>query len=286
MISLQDYLKKYSTVNNQFIDDFFGLYDNKTKTSDYVLDLNVISKWLKSRKETLKETLTNTYTKNLDYKIKKGKSTGGRPSEIILLTPDCFKRLCMLSKTKKAEEVRTYFLEIEKHIDKYKDYVIEALNKKVGVLSNNQKKIDDPKSGIIYIMKTDLDIEGIYKIGKTKKFKERLATHNSSHVDNVDVILIYESHDIDSVEKCLKLSLKSKQYRKRKEFYETDIDQIKELLDDCETLMLKGKRKPKNKLSENDKFYVMVKRNDDNNCDSEGEKPVKVSKKKVIGEKK
>lgn len=276
MISLQDYLKKYSTINNQFIDDFFGLYDSKTKTSDYVLDLNVVAKWLKSTKGHMKETLTNTYTKNLDYKIKKGESTGGRPSEIILLTPNCFKRLCMLSKTKKAEEVRTYFLEIEKHIDKYKDYIIEALNKKVGVLSNNQKKIDNPKSGVIYIMKTDLDIEGIYKIGKTKKFKERLATHNSSHVDNVDVMLIYESHDIDSVEKCLKLSLKLKQYRKRKEFYETDIDQIKELLDDCETLMLKGKMKPKNKLSDTDKFYVMVKRHD-NVLDDEI--PKKVTKK-------
>jgi hypothetical protein len=67
------------------------------------------------------------------------------------------------------------------------------------VLKNNQKNIEDPKFGVIYILKTDLDIEGIYKIGKTKKFKERLATHNSSHVNNVDIILIYESHDIDSV---------------------------------------------------------------------------------------
>jgi phage anti-repressor protein len=36
----------------------------------------------------------------------------------------------MLSKTKKAEEVRTYFLEIEKYINKYKDHIIEVLNKK------------------------------------------------------------------------------------------------------------------------------------------------------------
>jgi hypothetical protein len=85
-----------------------------------------------------------------------------------------------------------------------------------------------------------------------------LATHNSSHVDNVEVILIYESHNIDSVEQCLKLALKPKQYRKRKEFYEADVDLIKELLDGCETLMLKGKNKPKNKMTKNDKLYVMV----------------------------
>ena len=94
-------------------------------------------------------------------------------------------------------------------------------------------------------------------ITKTKKFKNRLATHNSSHVDNVDIILIYESHDINSVEQCLKLALKSKQYRKRKEFYEVDVDLIKELLDGCETLMLKGKNKPK-KMTKDDKLYVMI----------------------------
>ena len=70
-----------------------------------------------------------TYIKNVDYKIKNGTSTGGRPEEIIMITPECFKRLCMSSKTLKAEEVRTYFIEIEKHLDKYKNYIIEGLNK-------------------------------------------------------------------------------------------------------------------------------------------------------------
>ena len=44
-----------------------------------------------------------------------------------MLTPDCFKRLCLLSRTKKAEEVRTYFLELEKLIGNYKDYIINGL---------------------------------------------------------------------------------------------------------------------------------------------------------------
>jgi phage anti-repressor protein len=42
-----------------------------------------------------------------------------------MLTPDCMKRLCMVSKTKKAEEVRSYFIELEKHINQYKDVIIE-----------------------------------------------------------------------------------------------------------------------------------------------------------------
>lgn len=57
----------------------------------------------------------------------------------------------MLSKTKKAEEVRTYFIEVEKLMNKYKDYIIDALNKKVSVLENNQKTIPNNKNSVIYI---------------------------------------------------------------------------------------------------------------------------------------
>ena len=96
-------------------------------------------------------------------------------------------------------------------------------------------------------MQTDMDIEGIYKIGKTKTFKNRLKTHNSSHVDNVKVIFIFETNDIDRVEQCLKLALQPKQYRKIKEFYQVDLNLLKELMKDCDNLMLKGK----NKLNKN-----------------------------------
>lgn len=257
-LNLQEYLKKYSTINNTFIDDFFSLYNVETNENDFVIDLDKITKWLKTRRETIKATLVNSYVANIDYKIVKKINTGGkgRPKELILLTPNCFKRLCMSSKTKKAEEVRTYFLELEKHINKYKNYIIEGLNKKIETLEKNQKQILDPKSGVIYVMRTELDIEGIYKIGKTKIFKNRLKTHNSSHANNVDVIFIFETNDIDGVEKCLKLALKTKQYRKRKEFYQIDLDLLKELMTDCENLLLKGKNKP-NKNIKGGNIYLM-----------------------------
>ena len=45
------------------------------------------------------------------------------------------------------------------------------------------------------------------------------------------------------------------------EFYEADIDSIKKLLDDCESLMLKAKRSPKN-FKQSGSFYVMISKND------------------------
>jgi phage anti-repressor protein len=58
-----------------------------------------------------------------------------------MITPDCMKRMCMLSASAKSEEVRTYFIKIEKLVDKYKQVIIDDLNKKIGILEKNQKLI-------------------------------------------------------------------------------------------------------------------------------------------------
>lgn len=116
---------------------------------------------------------------------------------------------------------------------KLKNYIIEAFDKRINILENNT-------NGIIYVLKTDYDIVDLYKIGKTKKFKGRIKTHNSSHIDNVDIVHIYETNYIDEVEKCLKNALSSKQYKKRKEFYEID------LINDCDKLSLKVRKSNKN----------------------------------------
>jgi len=261
MISLQDFLKKYSSISNIFIDDFFSLYTTETTNTDIVINFNKLVNWLNIRKDSLKRTLIETYIKNIDYKITKIKSnTPGKPREEIIITADCCKRLCMLSKTKKAEEVRTYFIEIEKLLDKYKNYIIDALNKKVNILENNQKPIPNNKSGIIYILKTEHDIINLYKLGKTKKFKERIRTHNSSHVDNVDIVHIYETNYIDEVEKCLKNVLSTKQYKKRKEFYQIDLDILKELIQSCDKLSLKVRKNNKN-IKQKGGYFVMLDKN-------------------------
>lgn len=256
MFSLKEYLKKYSVINNEFIDDFFSLYDRNTTENDFVINLETIAKWLKTTKGHLKETLINSYSINIDYKTKKGKTTGGRPNVIVLLTPDCFKRLIMSSKTKKAEEVRTYFIELEKHIDKYKNYIIEALDKKINVLENNQKPKVENIGGVIYILKSNKDIEGIYRIGRTKKFKERKLVHDSSHPDDMEIVFIYETKNIEEVENCLKAILKSTQYRKRKEFYQIDENILKNLIDTCECMTLKVKKNKK--IKQFGGMYVMI----------------------------
>ena len=107
-LSLKEFLKKYSTLSNDFIDDFYFIYDfNELNNNDFIINLEIISKWLGSEKGKLKKTLLKSYNKNMDWIIKKEKEGKISKSnkEIILLTPDCFKRLCLLSKTKKNKTV-------------------------------------------------------------------------------------------------------------------------------------------------------------------------------------
>ena len=237
MSSLSEYLKKYTTISSKFIDDFFSLYDYKTLDTDFVINLETLVKWLGAIKNSLKETLTKSYTKDVDYTVEKDTTkTYGRHREKIMLTPDCMKRLIMLSKTKKAEEVRTYFIELEKHIDKYKNVIFEKYE-------GNLKPI--PKSeneGVIYVLQSDLNLPGVYKIGKTNDFKSRIKTHHSSLDDNVRVKIIFRTDYIDEVEHCMKYYMKDKQYRKYKEFYQVDADIIKKMLKECDKMSVVARK--------------------------------------------
>jgi len=246
-ISLQEYLKKYSSISNKFIDDFFSLYNINTTNDDFVINLNNVIKWLDTHKRNIKKTLNESYQLDIDYKIKILKSKGkGRPEEEIMLTPNCFKRLGMMSRTEKAEEVRNYFIALEEHLDKYKGYIISALNKKVEKYEKELKPTPEITSNkVIYVLKTNQDIEDVYKLGRSKEFKNRLATHQSSQPEKLDIVYVYETEMIEKVENCLKGLLKDKGYRKRKEFYEIDINILKQLIKTCDCMSLAVRKNPK-----------------------------------------
>jgi phage anti-repressor protein/predicted GIY-YIG superfamily endonuclease len=254
MSSLSEYLKKHSLISSKFIDDFFSLYDHKTLDTDFVINLDILAIWLNAIKGSLKETLMKSYTEDIDYKvIKQNNNKKGRPYETIMLTPDCMKRLCMLSRSPKAEEVRTYYIELEKHIDKYKNIIFEKYE-------INQKPIPQSENeGVVYVLQTDLDLQGVYKIGKTSDFKSRIKTHHSSHDNNVVVKLIYKTEYMDEIEKCLKYYMREKKYRKYKEFYQVDVDIIKKMIKECERMSLVARKTINGKYAKGGYFLYIDK---------------------------
>ena len=126
---LEIFLLENSNINKKFIIDFFGIQKKKLYKDHepFIIDLDDVVYWLDAVKGNMKATLVESYNNISDYKIinallprQKRLPQGGQNKEIILLTPDCFKMLCLRSKTDKAEQVRKYYVDLEKLIDKYK----------------------------------------------------------------------------------------------------------------------------------------------------------------------
>ena len=94
MISFLDFLKKYSTIPNQFLDDFFKLFNYESiDNTEKIVNGNDVVKWLQIQKHNLKKTLKKSYIKDVDYsisKVTKLKGTGGQKNEIVMMTIDCF----------------------------------------------------------------------------------------------------------------------------------------------------------------------------------------------------
>ena len=106
MLNYIDFLKKYSTVPIQFIEDFYKISDYKEiNNNEMTINLNDVVKWLVIQKHGAKKTLKKSYIKDVDYKIiknNKTKGSGGHNKETILLTINCFKKFCQLTKSIKG----------------------------------------------------------------------------------------------------------------------------------------------------------------------------------------
>lgn len=245
---MKKFLKEYSTVPNEFIDDFFDIVDEKYIDVDITINFDKVIKWLNIRKDNLKRTLVKYFSENIDYSIKKNKiynsdNHGANYVEEIMITPDCFKNLCMISLTAKAKEVRMYYLSLEKLVKKYHEYIEEKLRNKINLLETNQKPKIDRKKGIIYFFKALNNIkiedieEDLHKIGKTDNKSNRFGQYNSGNANDIEPLFILEVDDLEKVEKCIKNLLEEYQYRKKKEIYQINVDALKTVFVKCESLV-------------------------------------------------
>ena len=136
MINFAEFLKKYSTIPNQFIDEFFKILNYNEYNEIFFIDFDKVVKWLGQRKDSTKRTLIDNFVKNVDYTLEKNDKFRGKPKNDILLKQSTFKKLCMISKSKKAKEVREYFLKVE-------ETLVEWISRK------NDMLLNDPRYGSV-----------------------------------------------------------------------------------------------------------------------------------------
>jgi len=239
-MDFQTFITKYSFVNAHFVKDFYNIIkeDYIERYSEFLIDSEILRKWLAIlNRRIFIDTIKRSYKKNIDYvikKVKKSEGSGGQNFEVITLTPEAAKKICLSTNSKKGGQVQQYFLDLEVALYKYKNYIIDGMEKKIKQLENNQKPKINSNKKIIYVFKalnTDLTL---YRIGKTINSKTRFSKHNSPMANDLEVLFQYETENIDQVESCIKAQMKKAQYRKYKEIYEVDLDIIKKSLKNCD----------------------------------------------------
>jgi len=128
-ILLKDFLKKYTAISNKFIDNYYKFYE-MCQDNNFGINVDEIVKYLNlnNRKKFI-ERLREKYIVNKDFIIKriKQKSQKGTPDVLYYVAFDCFEKICMSSKSKKANEVRDYFITLRKFIEYYKQHISDMI---------------------------------------------------------------------------------------------------------------------------------------------------------------
>lgn len=181
------------------------------------------------------KTLRASYKVDLDYKIvpthNRGRR-GGHNRQLVLLTPDCFKRLCMRSRTRKAEDVRNVL-----HRAGGAHHAIAGMREEMERMDRMKRPSTasvEPRAGYIYVLRAAHGNMSVFKIGRAKDLPRRLREHAAARLDDAEVLFTYRTEDVVAVETCVKAWLRDKRARKYKEVYEADLEMVKRVIAGCD----------------------------------------------------
>jgi len=221
---LLEKIKKSFTQDEQqlFITSFY-CYLNYDDLNDYIIDLDDIWTWLGfSQKDSAKRLLTKNFTEKTDYKIlecqsiqSKKEKRGGHNKEIIKLNIDTFKSFCLLTSTTKANEVRKYYIKLEKMLHETLVEQTQEFANEIKTLNTKmvQNKISDrhnllynkfASSGpLVYLVKvkTYEDNTWVVKIGESRiGISNRADEHKIKYEECVimDCFPVQRSKDFES----------------------------------------------------------------------------------------
>ena len=193
-------------------------YDSK---NDFVIDLDNVWKWLGfSQKDAAKRVMEKNFLFNKDYKIfapqvggAKKDPRGGHNKEIIMLNIDTFKKFCLKSGTKKADEIHDYFIKLENIMFEITKEESEELKKQLSQNKEMEEKLIKQRhtillneygdsGSLVYIIKVKTFPNGEYvvKIGhSTKGLQDRYNQHKKDYDECLilNCFIVDKSYDFE-----------------------------------------------------------------------------------------
>ena len=231
-------IKEHFTESQQqlFVTSFY-CYLNYHQTTDFVIDLDNVWKWLGfSQKSAAKKVLEKHFLVDTDYRnlliqLDEQEKTGhgGHNKEIIMLNVRTFKLFCIKAGTQKANELHEYFIKLEailheviqEESDELKKQLEQKGNQILDIENRNkesyakllkEKALErqkillaeyDKDVSIVYIIKVKTYENGTYviKIGESRRgITNRFAEHKSKYEEALllDCFAVNRSKDFES----------------------------------------------------------------------------------------
>jgi hypothetical protein len=258
-------LSNFTNNEQQLFVANFYIYLNYDTRKDYVIELDNIWKWLGfSRIDHCKNVIVNNFKINEDYMAEKAASASaeagpdernlggsGLNKERIKMTVNCFKKLCLKSKTKKADEIHEYYIKMEEILNEVLKKQTEELVNQLQILQKENISIKEKTMIDAYNEKPVLYLaiaeENISKFGFSNGIKTRINTHKREIGPQFTLCYVIETIYNRELEQLIKKNLKdsiiSKKYENKKEEC-TELVQLSETftIDDFYNTVLEYKK--------------------------------------------
>jgi phage anti-repressor protein len=252
-LSKVDLVKLFTTIPHSFVDDFYNVLESSnSNTNMFPISLDTLSKWLNVTKGNLFQTLQQSYNEGDDYMLQKEdvRLISGRKKIHVMLTIDAFKRLCMRSRSKKAEDVRTYFIELDNFVTMYTTEILNGLLSKLNKTHRNKDG-----TGWIYVFRVKHDI---LKVGYAKDLLLRLRSYNTGRLDDIEILHSFKTSNRKKVEQCVKTFCQAKRLNSRKELFNVDEDIVKRVMQLCVQIGDDSTPKSKWSIKKNGNYYIFI----------------------------
>jgi phage anti-repressor protein len=264
-------IKSHFTTDEQhmFVTSFY-CYLNYSD-DEFVIDFDTVWEWMGYfDKKTAKRTLTKHFTQDVEYTISLGQNAersvpkGGENKETIMITLNTFKDMCMRANTKKAKEIRTYFIKLEKilmelvneeaselrlqleHNENLLEQKNTLLQSTETALQAEQKKfadytrrryINEPPGERVYALQGDEhDPNSDTKIGTTDSLRDREGNHNTSNAKS-KVVYAKACHNGKLLEKVAHHMLAKHRTHKFREWFQVKTETAKEIINIAQLLL-------------------------------------------------
>lgn len=127
-ITYQQFLNLFTSAPRATVDEYYRFY-KLGQQSQYAIPADQVAEYLEIPLADLEHLIRRNLTKGRDYITlpKSSKTNSGKSQSKFRLSLDGFDRICMISDTKKGNEITELFITTSNFIYYYKDHIADKL---------------------------------------------------------------------------------------------------------------------------------------------------------------